>query len=206
MIIYLLFNLIQLDSTMKKILYFVTGNSGKFHDASKIFQNHKYQLVQYNLDLPEYQGTSHEVVFKKCHEAEHMIPSDIYPYIIEDTSLIFNCLNGLPGPYIKDFYKMLGLQGLYKLTEPYTNKKAHVLSILLLKMSKNTKPIMFTGFVNGLVVQPRGDKNYGWSPIFEINSPQHNIVGNTFAEVDDDTTVVPHREIVFSAVAKFLID
>ena len=37
------------------------------------------------------------------------------PVIVEDTSLCFNALNGLPGPYIKWFLEKLGSDGLHKL-------------------------------------------------------------------------------------------
>jgi len=35
--------------------------------------------------------------------------------IVEDTSLVFNALNGLPGPYIKWFMKSLKTSGLPKI-------------------------------------------------------------------------------------------
>ena len=37
------------------------------------------------------------------------------PVITEDTSLCFAALNGLPGPYIKFFWRELGLEGTIRL-------------------------------------------------------------------------------------------
>ena len=37
------------------------------------------------------------------------------PVLVEDTSLCFTALQGLPGPYIKHFLDGLGNEGLYKL-------------------------------------------------------------------------------------------
>ena len=46
------------------------------------------------MDLPEYQGTPAEVSREKCREAARQIGG---PVIVEDTSLCFNALGGLPG-------------------------------------------------------------------------------------------------------------
>ena len=42
--------------------------------------------------------------------------------VVEDTSLCFNALGGLPGPYIKWFLKNLGPHGLPKLLAAFDDK------------------------------------------------------------------------------------
>jgi len=37
------------------------------------------------------------------------------PVFIEDTSLCYNAMKGLPGPYIKWFFDKVGNEGLYKM-------------------------------------------------------------------------------------------
>lgn len=44
--------------------------------------------------------------------------------MIEDVSLCFTALNGLPGPYIKWFVEDLGLDGLSKILTAYDDKTA----------------------------------------------------------------------------------
>jgi len=161
----------------KKSLYFVTGSPNKFAEAKKLFQSDTYDLVQLNLDLPEYQGDSEEIALKKCMEAESMIPKNTYPYIIEDTGLHFNCLNGMPGPYIKWFLKSIGNEGLVKLTKPYEDKTAYAQCILTLKLDAKTPPKSFIGKINGTIVSARGQTSFGWDPIFEVD-------GKTFGEMD----------------------
>ena len=49
-------------------------------------------------DLPELQGEPEEISRAKCRLAAQQIGG---PVMVEDTSLCFNALNGLPGVYIK---------------------------------------------------------------------------------------------------------
>jgi hypothetical protein len=48
------------------------------------------------------------------------------PCLVEDTSLCFNALGGLPGPYIKHFLDELGSAGLFKVCFPtYSWRRGH---------------------------------------------------------------------------------
>ena len=47
-----------------------------------------------------------------------------YSQLIEDVSLCFNALKGLPGPYIKWFVEDLELEGLSKILTAYDDKRA----------------------------------------------------------------------------------
>lgn len=61
-----------------------------------------------DVDLPEFQGEPDEVAREKCKLAAERLKC---PVVTEDTSLCFNALGGLPGPYIKWFLKKLGPEG-----------------------------------------------------------------------------------------------
>lgn len=50
------------------------------------------------LELVEPQSNAIDISMAKCKEAVDVCDG---PVIVEDTSLCFNALNGLPGPYIK---------------------------------------------------------------------------------------------------------
>ena len=79
------------------------------------------QVVSSGLDLPEYQGSPEEVVTEKCREAARRVAG---PVVVEDTSLCFTALGGLPGPYIKWFLKSLGPDGLPRLIADWEDKSA----------------------------------------------------------------------------------
>lgn len=94
----------------KKTVYFVTGNANKLREFNEIIgelKNHKFENL--SIDLPEYQGqSSAEIAREKCLTALRIANA---PVFVEDTSLCFNALGSLPGPYIKWFYAKLGSEG-----------------------------------------------------------------------------------------------
>jgi len=199
----------------KKPLYFVTDNPGKVNEAKKLFHSNTYELVHYKLDLPEYQEkTSEEIALKKCLEAECSLPENIYPFFIEDTGLHFNCLNGLPGPYIKWFMKGIGNDGLVKLTEPFTDKTCYAQCVITLKLNNKTQPKSLIGRLDGTIVSARGTNGFGWDPIIEIDSkavaevvgkPIEEVKPLTFGEMDLDTkNKFSHRFKAFKQLSEIL--
>jgi non-canonical purine NTP pyrophosphatase (RdgB/HAM1 family) len=86
-----------------KQLVFVTGNKNKLEEVQKILTYGN--LTNKKVDLPELQGEAEYIVTEKCRLAAQEIKG---PVIVEDTSLCFNALNGLPGPYIKWFLEKVG--------------------------------------------------------------------------------------------------
>lgn len=75
--------------------------------------------------------------------------------IVEDTSLVFNALNGLPGPYIKWFMKSLKTSGLPKILLAYEDKSAYAICIISYMDENITQPLLFVGKTNGTIVEPR---------------------------------------------------
>ena len=88
------------------------------------------------------------------------------PVIIEDTSLCFNALGGLPGVYIKWFLKKLGPEGLHQLLGSYDDKSAVAQTIFGFCEGPGEPVKLFTGRTDGKIVQPRGSKEFGWDPCF----------------------------------------
>lgn len=97
----------------KKKIYFITGNPQKLKEFSKIIGDlENIEIDIKNIDLPEYQGESEEIARRKCLAAIDIVKA---PVLVEDTSLCFNALNGLPGPYIKWFCEKIKPAGWYLL-------------------------------------------------------------------------------------------
>jgi inosine triphosphate pyrophosphatase len=57
-----------------------------------------FTLTHQKIDLPELQGEPEDVSREKCRLAAEKVGG---PVIVEDTSLCYNALGGLPGVYIK---------------------------------------------------------------------------------------------------------
>ena len=88
------FNQRQMDIKRKTIV-FVTGNLNKVEEFQAILgTDFPHQIVSRNIDLPEYQGKSEDICIEKCRAAMKVLQT---PVFIEDTSLCFNAMGGLPG-------------------------------------------------------------------------------------------------------------
>lgn len=60
-----------------------------------------FNIESVKIDLPEFQGEPEDISKEKCKLAAQHVNG---PVMVEDTSLCFNALHGLPGPYIKVSY------------------------------------------------------------------------------------------------------
>jgi inosine triphosphate pyrophosphatase len=147
---------------MKKIL-FITGNLNKLIEARLLLP--EFQIDNYSIKLPETQGTRKEIIVNKAKYASKVLKR---PLIVEDTSLCFTALNGLPGPYIKDFLKNIGNTKLHRILQGFKDYRAKaVCSIGYIE--PNNEPKIFEGITHGKIVKPKGRKDFGWSPIFKPN-------------------------------------
>jgi hypothetical protein len=83
-------------------IYFVTGNMMKEREVNAILSevDMPFRVTHVDIDLPELQGDALEIARHKCREAANKVDSAV---LVEDTSLCFTALNGMPGPYIKWF-------------------------------------------------------------------------------------------------------
>lgn len=147
-------------------LTMVTGNREKKIHFASLHPEMQFQ----NLDLPELQGPPIEVAKAKCREAARQIQG---PVMIEDTSLCFDALGGLPGPYIKWFVRDTGLEGLFKMLAAFPEQRgATALSTIAYTTGPDAEPVIFQGRTRGTIVAPRGDNGAGWDAIFQPNGMQ----------------------------------
>lgn len=182
---------------MSKTIYFITGNKNKLAEATQIIGDIKpYELQSKEVDLPEYQGEPDEIAIAKCQEALRLVNA---PVLIEDTSLCFNALGGLPGPYIKWFLEKLKPEGLHKLLHGFEDKTAYALCIFAYaEPGKEVK--LFHGKTDGKIVEPRGPRNFGWDPVFQPNGKQQ-----TYAEMPkEEKNQLSHRYKALHAFKQFL--
>jgi inosine triphosphate pyrophosphatase len=80
----------------RPVVNFITGNAGKLSEVRAILEP-AIEVRSHTLDIEEIQGTIEEVTEAKCRKAADMING---PVLVDDTSLCFRALNGLPGPYM----------------------------------------------------------------------------------------------------------
>jgi len=175
-------------------LYFVTGNKEKFREARALLN--PFDVEQINMDLPELQGEPDEIVKEKAKLAADRTGKAVF---VEDTCLCFNALNGLPGPYIKDFIRKIGVSGLYKLVSKYRDNSAvAVASIGFCEPGKD--PLVFQGKVKGRIVSPRGSNRFQWDQIFMPKG-----YDKTFSEMSvEEKNKASHRKLAFEKFREWL--
>ncbi len=143
-------------------LFFATSNKDKLAEAREILSDIEIESVDFKID--EVQSLdSIEVATKKAKSYFEQIKQ---PLFVDDNALIFDVLNKLPGPYIGDFSKALGNEGLIKLLENHENRKALV-KVAIVYIDENGMDHSFTGESLGqITTEPRGTNGFGWDPIF----------------------------------------
>jgi non-canonical purine NTP pyrophosphatase (RdgB/HAM1 family) len=141
-------------------LYFITGNQNKFDEVKLILPG----IKQIQIDLDEIQEIDpHKVI---THKLKTALKHHSGEFIIEDTSLFFECLqNKLPGPFIKWFLKSLGNQNLYEMTKKYNNFRATAKTIIGYA-NENLEFEFFEGSLTGTIVPPVGENGFAWDKIF----------------------------------------
>ena len=176
-------------------IIFATTNKGKLAEANKILG---VEVTGTPLDVEEIQSLDEEKVARaKAAECFKQIGK---PLIVEDTSLRFNALNGLPGTYISDFSKALGNNGLIHLLDGHTDRTA-IAVVTIAYADENGNITTFQGSVNGsIATSERGTNGFGWDPIFIPESCQ-----KTFAEMtDDEKNTISMRAIALTKLKKYI--
>lgn len=172
-----------------RTLTFVTGNAKKLEEVRAILGNNfPLELISHKLDLPELQGEVNEVSIKKCQEAARQLQK---PVLVEDTSLCFNALKGLPGPYIKWFLEKLEPEGLYTLLTGWADKSAEAVCTFAYCDGdcEDLDVILFQGRTKGTIVPPRGKRDFGWDCCFQPEGYKE-----TYAEMSKECkNTISHR-------------
>ncbi|MCX6738758.1 MAG: non-canonical purine NTP pyrophosphatase [Candidatus Parcubacteria bacterium] len=145
---------------ISKELVFITGNPGKAKYLADYFH---LPVVHKKLDLPEIQSlTLREVVEDKARRAFKEVG---VPVLIEDVSVVFTAMQGLPGPLIKWFDTTLGNEGMCRLLDSSDDRGA--ITEVQFAYCDGEDVHIFSGKVNGSIAkEPKGNRGFGWDKIF----------------------------------------
>lgn len=165
---------------------FITGNQNK---ADYLAKTLGIELEHQKIDLDEIQSVNPlEIVEHKVRQAYDMIQK---PVLVEDVSLVFNALNGLPGPFIKFFVEAEnGLENLCRMLDGFEDRSAFA-SVVYGYFDGETLEII-PGKMDGMIAtSPRGEGGYGWDKIFE---PQ-GYDGLTRAELSPEKDIESYNKL-----------
>ena len=179
----------------KPKISFVTSNKNKFLEAREIIP----RLEQMVRDLDEIQELDpRKIIEHKNNEVFKYYPEKSN-LVVEDTSLYFDCLNRLPGPLIKWFLQEIGNKGLYELANNYGEYGAEAKTFIGYAVSPK-EVYFFEGSVRGQIVEPSGETEFGWDPLFLPNGYRQ-----TFAEMSkEEKNEISHRTKAFMKLKEFL--
>lgn len=151
---------------------FVTSNANKWQEAQRILG---YAIERVELDLEEIQAESvGTVALGKARAAYARLNR---PVIVEDAGFELVGLGGFPGPYIKYWEKLAGLESLCRAADGLGDRRVRAVCALGICSERGSEVV--EGAVDGLLaLHPRGHSGFGWDAVFVPKGE-----GRTFGEM-----------------------
>ena len=139
---------------------FVTSNEHKWREAQVILGR---SLDRITLELPEIQApTTMEVALEKAKVAYALLKR---PVIIEDAGVELSALGGFPGPFIKFWEKLGGLESICRAADGLKDRRAQAVCALVAYNADG--PQSFEGRALGsIAAAPLGKNGFGWDAVF----------------------------------------
>lgn len=175
--------------------YLITGNKDKLAEAKRLLG---FDVNHIQLDLDELQGLDAEKIAE--HKARQGFKETGKPIIVWDQSIYISALNDFPGPLIKWFWTSVTLEKICQIAALLGDNKIKAQSILTFYDGSEMKS--FIGEASGTLPDvPRGDKGFGWDPIFIPNGPTL-----TYAEMDVSDPLFHIHNQDFQELVQFLTE
>ncbi|KAJ1455030.1 inosine triphosphate pyrophosphatase-like protein [Pelagophyceae sp. CCMP2097] len=182
------------------IIKFVTSNPKKLREVSAIMgeKGLPLPLQRIDIDLDECSESPEKIAAAKCRLAAEATGG---PVLVDDTSLCLEALGGMPGPYIKWFSNKASQRDtLVRMLDGFENKRAYAQSCIAFSVGPGTVPLVFSGRVDGTIVEPRGDAGFGWDNVFRPDGAER-----TFAEMDAaEKNKISHRARALASLSAYL--
>ncbi|MEM3364701.1 MAG: XTP/dITP diphosphatase [Candidatus Micrarchaeia archaeon] len=180
-------------------IYFITSNVHKFREVRDIAEPYGAHIIQVRMEYPEVRAdTCKEVVENAIHSLKRMKGLK-RPFIVEDSGLFIDALNGFPGPYSKWAYNKIGLDGVLALLKGAKKRDAHFMCAIGYYDGK--EPLVFTGSVDGTIAtRIRGESGFAYDPLFIPKGYKF-----TFAENMTLKSTLSHRARAVELMLKSII-
>jgi inosine triphosphate pyrophosphatase len=173
---------------MKEIT-FITGNQGKADYLAKYLD---HPVAHTKLDLDELQSMDlHVIVEHKVRQAYEKIGK---PVLVEDVSLEFDALNGLPGPFIRFFVDHVPFETICEMIK---GKDRGAVARCVFGYYDGETVKLFDGHMKGTIAEkPSGENGYGWDRLFIPHG--YDVTRASLSEADDQKTylqIKPFAEV-----------
>jgi XTP/dITP diphosphohydrolase len=162
-------------------IMFVTSNNAKIALANERLNRYGITITQKIASTPEIQSLDvGEVALQKAKQVAHTIKT---PFIIEDSGLYIDKLNGFPGALMKPVLDTIGTHNLLSMLSNEENRSAYVKSVLVYHDPVIGNEQLFVGNYPGRIAEKeKGDNTRGWK-VARIFIPKD--FDKTPAEMDD---------------------
>ncbi len=174
---------------------FVTGNANKAKEAGAILG---VPLEQVEVDgLFEIQTQDlDELVRHKCQQAYDSLKC---PVLVEDSGLLFNAWEGLPGALVKWFECTVGCEGMLKMLQSFEDRSAIAVCCLAIHDGENIQVVR--GEVKGTIAtEIRGSNGFGWDVFFMPEGYE-----KTYAEMpSEEKNAISHRKRALEKLKEIL--
>lgn len=179
------------------VLAFVTSNQNKFQEASEIAERFGIKIIQKNITPVEIQSESLEEITRFSVRQAYSILR--MPCFVEDAGIFISALNGFPGSYSKFVFMTIGNAGVLKLLEGEKNRIAKFSSAVGYFDGWGEPKIFLRHTMGKIVQKPRGDKGFGFDPIFVPKGSK-----KTFGEMAvEEKNILSHRGKALTAFFKW---
>jgi XTP/dITP diphosphohydrolase len=185
-------------------LILATHNEHKAEEFKQILPQFRLQTLADLNDVQEITETASDLEGNSLLKADTIFRQYGHIVISDDSGLEVQALNGAPGVYSaryageqKDDQK--NTEKLLHELKGITNRNAQFRTVITLMGSNDT--LQFEGIVEGTIVhEPKGDKGFGYDPVFIPNGYQ-----KTFAELSsNEKNKISHRANAIEKLVAFI--
>ncbi len=174
-------------------LLLVTTRAEKAEEARRL----GFAVEQRALELPEPQALDPaEIVEAKARAAFERLGS---PVLVEDSGLAIAAWGGFPGALVKWMEKTVGLDGIARMLDPFSDRSATAVCVVGSFDGKSL--VVARGECLGSIADaPRGSAGFGWDRLFVPDGSSR-----TFAEMaPEEKDLVSHRGRAWEKLARRL--
>ncbi|RLF29293.1 MAG: non-canonical purine NTP pyrophosphatase, RdgB/HAM1 family [Thermoplasmata archaeon] len=175
-------------------LRFATSNHGKFREATELLARYGIELEMEPVKGIEIQSGDLE----RIAVVSALTSGAREPFFVEDAGLFIDHLGGFPGPYSSYALSTIGCEGILRLMEGVTDRRARFVSVVVL-VDGGIR--VFRGVAEGrIATEMRGEGGFGFDPIFIPEG-----VDRTFAEMGvGEKNEFSHRARALREMARHL--
>lgn len=175
----------------------MTSNEPKFREVSVLLKERGVELDFLQATYPEVQAERLEEVVGPA--LDWLAPLHGDDLVVDDSGLFVRALAGFPGVYSAYVYGTLGCDGILRLVDATSDRRAAFQTVLGLRTGGENR--LFRGSCEGTIAQePRGSAGFGFDPIFVPEGSSR-----TFAEMTrTEKNAVSHRGRAADALANHL--